>query len=98
MLEAKISTDSTNFIAAQASYQQNTLQLKGLLNLDAALPFEVEIPAVDKIAVETLADLEPSSVFALALANQPLQKSITLKIKAQEKNIQGKIPFFCIYI
>ena len=86
-LEAKIATDSTNFIAAQASYQQNTLQLKGLLNLDAALPFEVEIPAVDKIAVETLADLEPSSVFALALANQPLQKSNTLKIKAQEKNI-----------
>lgn len=86
-LEAKLATDSSNLIAAQSTFQQNVLQLKGLLNIDAALPFEVETPLIDKIALETLADLEPSSVFQLALANQPTQKSNTLKIKGAEKSV-----------
>ncbi len=86
-LEAKLATDSSNLISAQSTYQQNILQLKGLLNIDAALPFDVEIPSVDKIALETLADMQPESVFQLALNNQPAQKSNALKIKGAEKNV-----------
>ena len=79
-LEAKLATDSSNLISAQSTYQQNILQLKGLLNLDAAAPFEVETPEVAKIPLETLADMQPESVFQLALNNQPTQKSNTLII------------------
>ena len=86
-LEAKLATDSSNLISAQSTYQQNTLQLKGLLNLDAAVPFEVEIPEVDKIPLETLADMQPESVFLIALNNQPTQRSNVLKIKAAEKSV-----------
>ncbi len=86
-LEAKLATDSSNLISAQSTYQQNILQLKGLLNLDAAAPFEVETPEVAKIPLETLADMQPESVFQLALNNQPTQKSNTLKIKGAEKSM-----------
>ncbi|MBC7650384.1 MAG: TolC family protein, partial [Deinococcales bacterium] len=86
-LEARLATDSSNLITAQSTFQQNILQLKGLLNLDAALPFNVETPAVDKIVLENLADLQPENVFQLALANQPTQKSNTYKIKGAEKTI-----------
>jgi len=86
-LEAKLATDSSNYIAAQSTFQQNVLQLKALLNIDAASPFDVEIPSVDKIPLEPLAELQPESVFALALNNQPTQKSNTLKIKSAEKSI-----------
>lgn len=86
-LEAKLATDSSNYIAAQSSFQQNILQLKALLAIDAAAPFEVEIPAVEQIPLEPLAELQPENVFALALNNQPTQKSNALKIKGAEKNI-----------
>ncbi|MDI9365019.1 MAG: TolC family protein [Flavobacterium sp.] len=86
-LDAKLATDSSNYIAAQSSFQQNVLQLKALLNIDATSPFEVEIPAVDKIPLEPLAELQPENVFLLALNNQPIQKSNALKIKSAEKSI-----------
>lgn len=86
-LDAKLATDSSNFIAAQSSFQQNLLQLKALLNIDAALPFDVEIPAVDKIPLESLTELQPETVFKLAIDNQPNILSNRLKIKGAEKNI-----------
>ncbi len=86
-LEATLATDSSNYIAAQSTYQQNILQLKALLNLDAALPFDVEIPAADKIPLEPLAELQPETVYQLAIGNQPNILSNQLKIKGAEKSI-----------
>jgi outer membrane protein len=86
-LDAKLATDSSNYIAAQSSFEQNVLQLKALLNIDAASPFEVEIPAVERIPLEPLAELQPENVFLLAMNNQPIQKSNTLRIKSAEKSI-----------
>lgn len=86
-LEAKLATDSSNYITAQSTFQQNVLQLKALLNIDAASPFDVEIPAADKIPLEALAEMQPENVFLLALNNQPIQKSNALKIKSAEKSI-----------
>jgi len=86
-LEARLANDSSNYINAQSTFQQNVLTLKGVLNIDAALPFEVETPSIEKIPLETLADLQPESVFQMALNNLPTQKSNLLKVKAAEKNI-----------
>ncbi len=86
-LEAQLANDSSNYISAQTTFQQNVLSLKAVLNLDAATPFEVLIPDVDKIPLQSLSDLQPESVFQLAINNQPLQKANGFRIKAAEKNI-----------
>ena len=86
-LEAQLATDSSNLISSKTTFDQNVLTLKALLNLDAALPFDVETPSVDKIPIESFADLQPEVVYQLALGNQPLQKENELKIKAAEKNV-----------
>jgi outer membrane protein len=56
------------------------------MNLDAATPFEIEEPAVNMIPLEPIGELQPESVYALALANQPQQKMNSFNLKAAEKN------------
>jgi len=56
-----------------------------LLNLDAGRPFDVEAPPLDLIPVESLADLQPESVYTSALANLPQQKVNDLRIQSAEK-------------
>ena len=85
--ESQLATDSNNLVSATTSYSQTLLALKGVLNLDAALPFDVEIPEVDKIPLEQLIDLQPESVYTLALNNQPSIKANKLRINASEKNV-----------
>ena len=63
------------------------MQLKALLTLDAAAPFEVEIPAVERIPLEPLTELQPESVYKLAINNQPNILSNQLRIKSAEKNV-----------
>jgi outer membrane protein len=86
-VEAQLATDSSSLITSHSSYDQNVLSLKGLLNIDAAKPFDVETPAVEDIPMTSIADLQPAVVFQLAMHNQPLQLSDSFRIKAAEKNI-----------
>lgn len=86
-LEAQLASDSSTLISNKTTFQQNVLYLKVLLNIDAALPFEVETPAVDKIPLETFSEMQPEAVYQMALGNQPLQKENLLKIKAAEKTV-----------
>lgn len=88
-LEAQLARDSSTLITALASIQQSTLQLKAILNLDAASSFEIETPPLDKIPVESLADLQPEIVYALALANLPQQKINNLRIQAAHKYLDA---------
>ncbi len=85
-LEAQVARDSSNVISARGSTQQSILTLKATLNLDAAVPFDIDSPPVEKIFVEDLASLQPESVYALALQNLPQQRVNQLKYKAAQKN------------
>ncbi|HKB43104.1 MAG TPA: TolC family protein [Chitinophagaceae bacterium] len=87
-LESVLATDSANLINAETNTRQLTLQLKAILNLDAAIPFDVETPPVDKIPVESLADLQPDAVYQLAVVNRPQQKVDILNLKAALKNVE----------
>jgi len=87
-LESVLATDSANLVAAETNVHQLTLQLKAILNLDPAVPFEVETPAVNMIRVESLADLQPEAVYQLALVNRPQQKADNLSLKAALKNVE----------
>lgn len=86
-IEAQLASDSSNYFNALASEQQNLLNMKGLLNLDPASPFNVVTPPVDKIPLESFADLQPELVYKTGLANQPQQKVNALRIEAAKKNV-----------
>lgn len=84
-LEAQLARDSTTLISQQAAVRTYILQLKAILNQDAATPFEVATPPLDQIPVEPLAELQPETVYQLALQNLPQQKVSNLKIEAARK-------------
>lgn len=83
-LEAQAARDSSNIISAEATYQQNLLNLKALLNLDAGQPFEIATPDVERIPVDPIAELQPELVFQLAMKNQPAQKANELRLRSLE--------------
>ncbi|MBS1730200.1 MAG: TolC family protein [Bacteroidetes bacterium] len=87
-IESQLATDSSNLITAKAAYTQNILSLKGLLNIDAALPFDIETPPVESIPLETFGALQPDVVYQLAMMNQPEQKAFALRIQGAETNIK----------
>jgi outer membrane protein len=84
-LEAQVARDSSTVITAKGNVTQSILSLKSLMAVDAAAAFEIETPPVDKIPVEKIGDLQPESVYALAIANMPQQKFNEFKIKAAQK-------------
>ena len=84
-LEAQVARDSSNIIAAKGNVIQNILSIKAYMAIDAATPFEIETPAAEKIFVEKLADLQPETVYALAIANMPQQRFNDFKMKAAQK-------------
>jgi outer membrane protein len=88
-IEAQLARDSASLVTQEASLQQNTLQLKAVMNLDAASAFDVAMPPLDQIPVESIADLEPEKVYALALANLPQQRVNDLRIKASQKYLEA---------
>src|SRR5215212_1436186 len=87
-LEAQLARDSANYIGTQATYQQNLILLKALLNLDMATPFDITKPDISAIPVEALADMQPAIVYQAALKNLPLQRANQFRYEAAIKNIQ----------
>ncbi len=86
-LEAQVARDSASYISAKGNIEQSILALKANMNIDAAAAFEVDVPPIEKIPVENIADLQPEAVYASALANLPQQRVNDFKIKAAEKNV-----------
>lgn len=85
-LESQLATDSANLISAIGNVEQAKYVLKSYLNLDAGLPFEIDEPKVDEIPVEKIGDLQPESVYEMALTKQPEQRINEFNFKAAEKN------------
>jgi outer membrane protein len=86
-LEAQLARDSTTLITQEATIRTSKLRLKAILNLDAAAAFDVTTPPLASIPVESLGDLQPESVYALALANLPQQKVLNKRIAAAKKYV-----------
>jgi len=86
-LEVQYATDTAAIITTQETYDINKLQLKAILNLDAAAPFELDTPPVETIPVEPIATLQPEDVYAIAIGTFPQQKMNDLRISAAQKNV-----------
>lgn len=88
-MEAQLANDSSNLITAQSNYTLSVLLLKAILTIPADQPFEVSVPPVESIPIESLADLEPAAVYALAEKNMPQQKINELNLQAALKNVEA---------
>lgn len=84
-LETQLAQDSVTYITAKGNTLQTILALKSFMNIDAAAPFEVDVPPVATIPVEPIADLQPEYVYNQAVVNQPQQLVNEYKLKAAEK-------------
>jgi len=88
-LEAQQARDSASYISARGNAQQATLLLKSSMNFDVSEPFEIDVPPVELIPVEPIADLQPEAVIALALVNLPQQRVNDFKLKAAQKTAEA---------
>ena len=88
-LESQLAQDSSAYVTALSSVQQQIIVLKGYMSYDAGADFVLDNPPVDKIPVEKISDLQPENVYALALLNQPLQKSDKLNIASYTKFVSA---------
>lgn len=87
-LESLYESDSSSLISAGTAALQSLLQMKALLNIDPAAPFDIVAPAVELIPVESLANLQPDAVYLLATANMPQQKVDQLNILSAKKMVE----------
>jgi outer membrane protein len=93
-IEVQFATDTSAVITAQENFDINVLQLKAILNLDAAAPFDLDTPPVETIPVEPIASLQPDEVYAIAIGAFPQQKMNDLRISAAQKYVdytKGKL-------
>ncbi len=88
-LEAQVARDSATVIQSQAQFEIEKLTLKGLLNLPADAPFDIDAPPVESIPVDNILEQNPASVYAMALNTQPQVKGNNLRLMASEKNYQA---------
>jgi outer membrane protein len=86
-MEAQLANDSSNLITAQSNLTLSVLLLKSILNLPADQAIEIDVPPVDMIPVEPLAELDPAAVYALAEKNMPQQKINDLNLQAAIRNV-----------
>ena len=86
-LESQLARDSSSLVTAESAVNQYILQMKALLNLDAAMPFDIVVPSANIIPVEPIADLQPEAVYASAVANLPQQKVNDLRLQAATKYV-----------
>ncbi|MCX6318828.1 MAG: TolC family protein [Bacteroidetes bacterium] len=87
-LEGQLAVDSSEYYAATMSAQQFLLQMKALLNLDAAEPFDVVTPSVNTIPIIPLAELQPETVYATAIGTLPQQRVNQLRIQSAQKSVE----------
>jgi len=88
-LEAQLARDSAAYVSAESGIVIYILQMKSILHIDAAAPFEVETPPVDQIPVLPLADMMPDAVYQLSLNNLPQQKINDLRLQSAIKTSEA---------
>lgn len=87
-MEAQLARDSSTLVDAQNNAIVRVLQMKALLNLDFAVPFNTELPEdIASIPMLSLTETAPEMVFSAALASQPQYKSDEMMVKAAERTL-----------
>lgn len=85
-LEAQLASDSSNLISSLSEYNSAILDIKALLNLDLATPFEIEAPVVIVTEQAMAAMMNPEDIYAEAAKNFGSIRSAEFKLKAANRN------------
>jgi outer membrane protein len=86
-IESQLANDTSNLITAAGNVTQAKYVLMSYMNVDAAEPFDIDEPPIEKIPLEPIGELQPGDVYASALANLPQQRMNEFNIKAAQKNM-----------
>jgi outer membrane protein len=100
-LESQVAQDSSTYVTALSNIQQNVLNLKAYMSIDASTRFELDTPPVDKIPIESFSELQPEIVYSMALHNQPQQRVDEFQIKSAQKYVAAThgamLPTFSLF-
>ncbi|MDB5249892.1 MAG: hypothetical protein JWQ40_4286 [Segetibacter sp.] len=88
-LEAQLAKDSSALLQARALVEQGLINLKAFMNFDFSVPFDIASPEIENIPVENISDLQPATVYNIALNTQPLQKMYKLRVEAAQKEVKA---------
>jgi outer membrane protein len=88
-IETQYSKDSSSMLQARALAEQAMINLKGTMNYDFALPFDIASPVVESIKIDNISDLQPEVVYNKALNTQPVQKMYKLRLEANQSEIRA---------
>lgn len=83
-LEAQLASDSSNLIGALTEYNSAILDIKALLNLDFATPFEPVVQQ-DIEADFNNAYIDPSEIYTTAVGRMPVISAAQLRLQAARK-------------
>ena len=101
-LVSVLASDSSALISAESASRQSLLQMKALLNMDAAAVFDIVTPPVTLIPIENLGDLQPDFVYNLAIMNMPQQKEDAFKVQVAKKSAEvargSMYPSFSLFL
>lgn len=86
-LEAQLANDSASLINAIANYNSAILDIKALLNLDFATPFELQAPEIKMEDEISLNELSPAAIYEEARKHFGSVKGSELKYLAAERRL-----------
>jgi outer membrane protein len=95
-LESQLATDSAGLITAIADYNAAVLDLKALLNLDFAKPFDVVAPEISPEGEMGLSPLAPEAIYMEAVRHFGSVRSARWRVEAAQRNTKvaeaGRLP------
>lgn len=86
-LESQLATDSSNLVNSIAGYNSAILDLKALLNLDFAIPFELQTPEVNAGEQLSVSVMEPEEIYKNASTHFGSIRGSQLRVSAAEKGL-----------
>ncbi len=88
-LESQLANDSTNLINSLSVYNSSMLDIKALLNLDFATPFNIQEPQVNLQDQINLASLNPEIIYSETSKHFAAVRSSELRIEAARKGLSA---------
>lgn len=86
-MESQLASDSSQLIAAITDYNAAILDIKAILNLDFALPFEVDITDVPLDGLLDMSSMTANDIYIAAKLHFGKVKSSKLKVDAAKKGL-----------
>lgn len=100
-LQLQLNSDSLALLSAEENKEITFLQLKAILNLDAAFVFDIEPLQEKETALENLLNMQPEKLYQTASANLPEVKQLSFQMESAQQRIKaaraGRYPTFSLY-